>query len=199
MKYLRLVLMMVFLVLLTTSAIANDQKSSKPMNPEEMMEVYTKLATPGEPHKLLASIAGSWTTKTKEWIDPQKPPVESTGTVSSRMMLDGRFLQQEITGSMHGRPHTGIWTIGYDNLLKRYISTWIDTMSTQIFIMDGTASADVKAITLTGQHAEVGGGHMTHRAIWKILDSNTQEFIMYGTYHGGQEMKMMEVLYTRKQ
>ena len=199
MKYLRLVLMMVFLVLLTTRAIANDQKSSKPMNPEEMMEVYKKLATPGEPHKLLASIAGSWTTKTKEWIDPQKPPVESTGTVSSRMMLDGRFLQQEITGSMHGRPHTGIWTIGYDNLLKRYISTWIDTMSTQIFIMDGTASADGKAITLTGQHAEVGGGHMTHRAIWKILDSNTQEFIMYGTYHGGQEMKMMEVLYTRKQ
>ena len=199
MKYLRLVFMMVFLVLLTTSAIANDQKSSKPMNPEEMMEVYTKLATPGEPHKLLASIAGSWTTKTKEWIDPQKPPVESTGTVSSRMMLDGRFLQQEITGSMHGRPHTGIWTIGYDNLLKRYISTWIDSMSTQIFIMDGTASADGEAITLTGQHAEVGGGHMTHRAIWKILDSNTQEFIMYGTYHGGQEMKMMEVLYTRKQ
>lgn len=199
MKYLRLVLMIVFLVLLTTSAIANDQKSSKPMNPEEMMEVYTKLATPGEPHKLLASIAGSWTTKTKEWIDPQIPPVESTGTVSSRMMLDGRFLQQEITGSMHGRPHTGIWTVGYDNLLKRYISTWIDTMSTQIFIMDGTASADGKAITLTGQHAEVGGGHMTHRAIWKILDSNTQEFIMYGTYHGGQEMKMMEVLYTRKQ
>ncbi len=199
MKYLRLVLMMVFLVLLTTSAIANDQKSSKPMNPEEMMEVYTKLATPGEPHKLLASIVGSWITKTKEWVDPQKPPVESTGTVSSRMMLDGRFLQQEITGSMHGRPHTGIWTIGYDNLLKRYISTWIDTMSTQIFIMDGTASADGKTITLTGQHAEVGGGHMTHRGIWKILDSNTQEFIMYGTYHGGQEMKMMEVLYTRKQ
>lgn len=199
MKYLRFVWMMVFSGLLATSAIADDQKSSKPMNPEEMMEIYMKLATPGEPHQLLATLTGRWTTQTKEWMDPQKPPVESAGSAEVKMLLGGRFLQQEITGSMHGKPHTGIWTIGYDNLLKRYISTWIDTMSTQIFIMDGTASADGKTITLNGQHAEVGGGHMTHRAIWKIVDSNTQEFIMYGTYHGGKEMKMMEVLYTRKQ
>ncbi len=199
MKYLRFVWMMVFSGLLATSAIADDQKSSKPMNPEEMMEIYMKLATPGEPHQLLATLTGRWTTQTKEWMDPQKPPVESAGSAEVKMLLGGRFLQQEITGSMHGKPHTGIWTIGYDNLLKRYISTWIDTMSTQIFIMDGTASADGKTITLNGQHAEVGGGHMTHRAIWKIVDSNTQEFIMYGTYHGGKEMKMMEVLYTRRQ
>ena len=199
MWYLRLVLMMVFSVLLATSAIADDKKSGKPMSPEEMMEVYTKLATPGEPHKLLATLAGSWTTKTKEWVDPQNPPVESTGSVDIKMLLGGRFMQQEITGTMHGKPHTGIWTIGYDNLLKHYVSSWIDSMSTQIFMMDGTASADGKTITFTGQHAEVGGGHMKHRAIWKIVDSSSQEFIMYGTYHGGEEMKMLEVFYTRKQ
>lgn len=199
MWYLRLVSMTVFSMLLATSAIADEQKSDKPMTPEEMMEMYTKLATPGEPHKLMASLAGNWTTKTKEWMDPQKPPVESNGSVDIKMLLGGRFMQQEITGSMHGKPHTGIWTIGYDNLLKRYVSSWIDSMSTQIFMMDGTASADGKTITFTGQHAEVGGGHMKHRAIWKIVDSNTQEFIMYGTYHGGEEMKMLEVIYTRKQ
>ncbi|WP_368730345.1 DUF1579 family protein, partial [Nitrosococcus oceani] len=85
-----------------------------------------------------------------------------------------------MTGSMHGKPYSGIWTVAYDNLLKQYVSTWIDTMSTQIFIMNGTANADGKTITLTGQHAEVGGGYMAHRAIWKIVDGNAQEFIMYG-------------------
>jgi hypothetical protein len=39
---------------------------------------------------------------------------------------------------------------------------------------------------------------MTHRAIWKIVDNNTQEFVMYGTHHGGKEMKMFETIYTRK-
>ncbi|SDX06816.1 DUF1579 domain-containing protein [Nitrosomonas communis] len=164
-----------------------------------MMATYQKLATPGEHHKLLTGLAGSWTTKTKEWMDPQKPPVESTGASNGKVLLDGRFLQQESSGSMHGEPYTGIWTIGYDNLLKRYVSTWIATMGTGIFQMDGTASEDGKTITFTGQHAEVGGGQMTHRAIWKIVDSNTQEFVMYGTHHGGQEMKMLETVYTRKQ
>ncbi|TXI16319.1 MAG: DUF1579 domain-containing protein [Nitrosomonas sp.] len=199
MKYSHFALVIWFSIILTTGAIAGDPKSGKPMSPEEMMEVYTKLATPGEQHKLLASLTGSWVTKTKEWMDPHKPPVESTGSVNIKMLLEGRFLQQEITGSMHGKPHTGIWTIAYDNLLKQYVSTWIDSMSTGIFTMEGTATADGKTITLTGRHAEAGGGHMSHRAIWTIVDSNNQEFIMYGTHHGGEEMKMLEVIYTRKQ
>ena len=35
--------------------------------------------------------------------------------------------------------------------------------------MEGTASTDGKTITLNGQHAEPGGGYMTHRAVWKII------------------------------
>jgi hypothetical protein len=31
------------------------------------------------------------------------------------------------------------------------------------------------------------------------VDANTQSFEMYGTHHGGKEMKMMEIVYTRKQ
>lgn len=198
MKYLYVTLVCALSMLATTHVIAEESKNTKPMTPEEMMEIYTKLATPGEPHRLLASLAGSWTTKTKEWMEPQKQPIESTGSVNAKMLLDGRFLQQEITGVMHGKPHTVIWTVGYDNLLKRYVSTWIDSMSTQIFFMDGTANGDGRTITFRGQHAEIGGGHMTHRAVWKIVDSDTQEFVMYGAYHGAEEMKMMEVVYTRK-
>ena len=37
------------------------------------------MAVPGEPHKLFASLAGSWTTTTKEWMEPGKPPTEATG------------------------------------------------------------------------------------------------------------------------
>ena len=35
--------------------------------------------------------------------------------------------------------------------------------------MEGSASPDGKTITLTGQHPEQpGGGHMSHRAVWKL-------------------------------
>jgi|GEM_PF-5601462 len=52
-------------------------------------------------------------------------------------------------------------------------------------------------ITFTGQHAEIGGGHMTHRAIWKIEDSHNQEFVMYGTHHSSKEMKILETTYIK--
>ncbi len=190
---------MFFIVLLATPAVAKDKKPAKPMDPQAMMELYTKLASPGEPHKLFASLAGSWTTKTKEWMEPNKPPMESTGSAELKMLLDGRFLQQEFTGSMMGKPYSGIGISAYDNIRKCYISTWMDTMGTGIFSMEGTASADGKTITLKGKHAEPGGGHMTHRAIWKIVDSNNQTLDMYGAHHGGKETKMMEISYTRKQ
>jgi len=186
------------LVLVASVAMAKDKKPEKQMDPQAMMEMYQKLATPGEPHKLFASLAGSWTTKTREWMEPGKPPTESTGTADMKMLLDGRFLQQEFTSQMMGQPFSGIGIDGYDNLRKRYVTTWIDTMGTGIFQMEGTASADGKTITMKGQHAELGGGHMSHRAIWKIVDSNTQTFDLYGTHHGGKEMKMMEITYTRK-
>ena len=186
------------LFVLASPVLAKDKKHEKQLDPQAMMEMYQKLATPGEPHKLFATLAGSWTTKTKEWMEPGKPPSESTGTVEMKMLLDGRFLQQEFTGDMMGQPYSGIGTTGYDNLRKRYVSMWMDTWGTGIFQMEGTASADGKTITLKGQHAEPGGGHMTHRAVWKIADSNTQTFDMYGTHPGGKEMKVMEITYTRK-
>lgn len=186
------------LVLTVSVAMAKDKKPEKQMDPQAMMEMYQKLATPGEPHKLFASLAGSWTTTTKEWMEPGKPPTESTGTADMKMLLDGRFLYQEFVSQMMGQPFSGIGIDGYDNLRKRYVTTWMDTMGTGFFTMEGTASADGKTITLKGQHDEPGGGHMTHRAVRKIVDSNTQTFDMYGTHQGGKEMKMLEIAYTRK-
>lgn len=198
MRIIQLTLTTLCVVLMTSVAFAKDKKAAQHSDPRAMMELYTKLAMPGEPHKLFASLAGSWTTQTKEWMEPGKPPVESTGSAEMKMLLDGRFLQQEFTGDMMGKPYSGIGISAYDNIRKRYVSTWIDTMSTGIFIMEGTGSVDGKTITLKGQHAEPGGGNMTHRAVWKIVDSNNQTFDMYGAHHGGKEMKMMEIIYTRK-
>ena len=46
------------------------------MDRRAMMETFMKLGTPGAPHELLASMEGSWVTKTKAWMDPTQPPME---------------------------------------------------------------------------------------------------------------------------
>ena len=186
-------------MLTVSPALAKEKKHEKPMDPQAMMELWKKLAQPGEPHKLFATLAGSWTTQTKEWMEPGKPPMESAGTAETKMLLDGRFLYQEYNAQMMGLPFSGIGIDGYDNVTKKYVTAWIDTMGTGIFFMEGTASPDGKTITLKGSHPEPGGGKMSHRAVWTIKDANSQTFEMYGTHgHGGKEMKFLEIVYTRK-
>ena len=192
------ILVALFVISLASPLMAKDKKSEKPMDQQAMMELWKKMAMPGEPHKLFATLAGSWTTTSKEWMEPGKPPTESTGTAEIKMLLDGRFLYQEYNSQMMGQPFSGIGIDAYDNMTKKYVTAWLDSMGTGIFIMEGTASADGKTITLKGSHPEPGGVKMTHRAVWKIVDNNNQTFDMYGAHHGGKETKMMEIVYTRK-
>ncbi len=187
------------IMLTAVPVFAKEKKHEKAMDPQEMMEVWKKLAQPGEPHKLFAGLAGSWTTQTKEWMEPGKPPTESTGTAEIKTLLEGRFLYQEYTAQMMGQPYSGVGIDGYDNLTKKYVTVWIDTMGTGIFFMEGTAGPDGKTITLRGSHPEPGGGKMTHRAVWKIVDNDNQIFEMYGAHGKEKEMKFLEITYARKQ
>ncbi|MBK9308547.1 MAG: DUF1579 domain-containing protein [Nitrospira sp.] len=179
--------------------LAKEKQHERPMDEKAMMELWKQAATPGEPHKLFATLAGSWTTTTKEWMEPGKPPTESIGTAEMKMLLDGRFLYQEFNGQMMGQPFNGIGIDAYDNIRKTYVTAWMDTMGTGIFIMEGTASPDSKTITLKGSHPEPGGGQMSHRAVWKLIDADHQTFVMYGAHHGQKETKMMEITYTRSE
>lgn len=181
-----------------TPVTEKEEKQEDKMDTEAMMEVYAKLATPGAPHKLLASLAGSWNAKIKSWTEPDKPPMKSSGTCEQKMLLGGRFLQQEFTGDMMGSPFTGIGVTGYDNHTKKYVSTWMDSMSTAILVFEGTASTDGKTITQEGHYDTPIKGPLKWRSVTKVVDDNTWSFEMYQTDKSDKEEKMMEITYTRK-
>ena len=187
------------LALTVSVAIAEDKKSEKHMDPQAMMDAYKKLATPGEPHKLLGTMVGSWTTKSKSWMEPSQPPIESNMACEETMLLDGRFLQEVCTGEFVGQPFTGIGMTGYDNHTKKYVSTWMDSMGTGIMFMEGMASADGKTITQKGGYQDPIEGRIKLRAVTKLVDANTKVFEMHGTGKNGKEIKMMEITYARKQ
>ena len=198
--YLKSILFTCLCLIVTPSfSIAMEGKQKGKMDMKAMMDVYKKLATPGTPHKQLASMAGTWNTKTKSWMDPTQPPMESTGACEQVALLGGRFLQQTCTGEMMGSPFTGIGITGYDNHTKKYVTTWMDSMGTGIYFFEGTASADGKTITQESRYDDPIQGPMTWRGVTKIVNDDSQVFEMYGTSKGGKEMKMMEITYTRKQ
>jgi hypothetical protein len=169
------------------------------MDTQEIMEIYKKVGTPGEHHKVLAKLEGFWTTRTRGWMEPGKPPVESTGTCEQKMILDGHYLRQEYTGDMMGQPFTGINLLGYDNQSGKYESVWIDSMSTGIFYFVGPASADGKTITQECSYDDPVKGPSVWRSVTRIKEDNTLELEMFITPQGGKEEKMMEMTIARKE
>jgi hypothetical protein len=168
-------------------------------DPQAIMEIYRKAGTPGDHHKLLAKLEGSWITKTKGWMEPGKPPTESIGTCEQRLVLDGRFLRQEYSGDMMGVPFTGINFLGYDNHTKKYVSVWFETMSTGIYYFEGALSADERTITQECCYDDPVKGPSVWRSVTMIKDDNTLEYEMYLTPKGGKQEKVLEMTVTRKE
>jgi len=175
------------------------KQEGKKMDMQAMMEVYKKVGTPGEPHKLLAKLEGSWTTKSRGWTEPGKPPTESIGTCEQKLVLDGHYLQQVYTGDMMGAPFTGINLLGYNNHTKKYESVWLDTFSTAIYFFVGKGSADCRTITQECSYDDPVKGPVVWRSVTRIKDDNTLEFEMFITPEGGKKEKMMEMTVARKE
>jgi len=124
--------------------------------------------------------------------------MESTGISERKMILGGRFLQEDFTGDMMGGTFTGMGITGYDNHSGKYVSTWIDSMGTGILFFEGTAGPDGKAITQHSRHDDPVRGPVTWRSVTRMVDENTHLFEMFGTDQTGREEMMFEITYTRK-
>jgi hypothetical protein len=163
------------------------------------MEAYAKAAAVGPQHKLLASMAGSWEYTAKMWMAPGAPAQEWKGTAERKMVMDGRFLHEEVSGEFGGMAFRGSGLNGYDNVQGKYVGTWIDNMSTGISRSIGTADATGKVITYEREEfdpltkSKSKGRDVLH------IESNDKEVLeFHKSLPDGKEYKMMEIVYTRR-
>lgn len=168
------------------------------MDMEAMMKVYREYGTPGAPHIMLSRMAGSWKTSMKTWMDPSKPPMEHSGVSEQKMILDGRYLQDEEAVELMGAPYRGLGITGFDNFAKKFTMFWLDSMNTRTQIFEGAAGVDGKSIEMLSYFEDPVRGAMKNRALIKLIDRNTYTFEMYAEDKSGVEAKMMEITYTRQ-
>lgn len=168
------------------------------MDMQEMMEAYQKLAAPSEQHEKMARWEGQWDVRMKTWMGPDQPPQESRGTAEFKSILGGRFLQQTMHGEMMEGPYNGAGFLGYDKVTEKYVTVWIDDMSTSVMVFEGTADPEHKTITQTAHYDDPIQGPMDFRTVTTVMDDDTMGFEMFSTGASGTEEKMMEIVYTRK-
>src|SRR6185369_10993578 len=147
------VLALGMVILASAAALGADKakKAGKAGPPDEkaMMEAMAKAGTPGEAHKKLEPMVGTFDVKAKMWMDPSKPAEESTGKTESKWVLGNRFVQENFEGTMMGQPFSGVGYWGYDNVTKKYNGTWMDSMGTAMMNSTGKMDASGKVLTYT--------------------------------------------------
>jgi hypothetical protein len=98
---------------------------------------------------------------------------------------------------MQGFDFKGMALDGYDNAKKKFVADWIDNMGTSIAAFEGTYDAGTKTFTYHGEEESTPGTKTKVRETMQILDPDHHVLEWYEE-HGGKEVKMMEISYTRQ-
>jgi Protein of unknown function (DUF1579) len=192
-------------------AVADAAKETAPAGQPEMklppgwtmddMKACVVAGTPGKMQELLAKDAGEWTGKSTMWMGPESPPMTSDCTSTVTPIMDGRYIKVEMKGDMPGMgPYHGGGVYGYDNVSKKFVSSWIDNHSTGIMQGEGELSADGKSITWSSKfNCPLTKKPATMKELDTVTGADTKKLEMWGDDpKTGKNYKMMSIELTRK-
>jgi hypothetical protein len=164
------------------------------------MDACMAAGTPGKQQAMLARAAGHWAGTSTMWMAPDTQPTTSQTTANISTIMDGRYTKCEFSGDMGMGPFQGLGFNGFDNVSQKYVSTWIDTMSTGIMVGDGVMSADGNTFTWTYHfNCPIQKKPTTMREVQHFASDNAMTLDMYGDEpHTGKEYKMMHIEMTRQ-
>jgi len=154
----------------------------------------------GPEHKVLETLTGTFDANVKFFFpDPTKPTI-SKGLMTRKMILGGNFMQENFSGEFFGSKFTGIGLVGFDYAKKKFTTTWCDSMSTSMMLMEGTYDPAKKTLTSVGDDYEPSAKKkMKARDILTIISADEQKFEMFRLPEGEKaEFKIMEITYVRK-
>jgi hypothetical protein len=153
---------------------------------------------PTREHELLKKDVGSWDATVKFWEQPGGEEQGSTATEKNELLPGGYWLISRFEGSFGPAKFVGIGTFGYDPEQKKYVGTWVDSMSPYMMVTKAEYDAATKTLTGTGESRDPNTGEaMPTKSISRYVDNNTRTFEMYTPGPDGKDWKMMEITYKR--
>lgn len=179
-------------------AKALAEQRMKDMTDPAAMQRWMETTQPTLGHQVLEKFVGHWNTELKIWMDPSQPPMVSKGHSEAEMMLGGRFVETDFTGSMMGMPYNGMGIMGYDNNRKLFNSTWVSNMDTGMHVARGALNMDGTILTLIGEMDEPMSGEMgkTYRQQYSFRGNDVIVFEISEILYG-EPFKVMEMASTR--
>ncbi|HMO12873.1 MAG TPA: DUF1579 domain-containing protein [Pirellulaceae bacterium] len=139
---------------------------------------------------------GTWNAEIRMYGDPEGQPEISKGT-ETIFMLGDMWLISHFKGEMMGMKFEGSSQMSFNPQTKKYTGTWVDSMSPYAMSLEGTWDEQTKTLTQVGTGMDESGNEMKMKMTNVHNDDGSRLFTMYMQDPGGNEMKAMEIHYTK--
>ena len=158
--------------------------------------------SPTAEHKILAAEEGTWDATVKAYPNgPESEPMIARGVEVNTVITGGLWVSSVFRADFGGMPFEGRGQFGYDPGKKKYVGTWIDSMSPTLTVLEGSYDARTKSLTYHGDGVcPKDGSRLVQRMVTTTRGDGSREFTLYitGTPTGGKEAKVMQILYTKR-
>ena len=170
--------------------MSKDQKA--------MMEAYQRMGEVRAEHKQLETFVGDWKTTTSMWMDAKAAPEKTEGKTHIESKFGGRYIELHHESKYQGQPFNGEGLMGFDNLKGKFFNTWIDSMSTGMWLAWGTYDAATKTYTFHGSMEDpmAPSTQFKVREVVHVVDPSHYTFEWYET-HKGKEGKTLQIDYVK--
>jgi hypothetical protein len=159
-------------------------------------------AKPTAEHKIVTSEEGTWDATVKSYPNgPDSEPVVSKGVEINTVVTGGLWLSSVYKGDFGGTAFEGHGTFGYDPGKKKYVGTWIDSMSPSLIVLEGTYNPETKTMTYVGDTGSpTDGTKVSYKMVTTAKSDSSRIFTLYvtGAQTGGKEAKIMQIEYAKR-
>jgi Protein of unknown function (DUF1579) len=156
------------------------------------------LPKPGPEHALLKRDVGVWDATVEMQGPPGTPASVSKGTETVSLMDGGLWQITEFKGEMMGQPFEGRGATGYDPNKKKYVGTWVDSMTTGLSLVEATLDPSKNVMTGTMEGTDPSGAVTKMKEVTEWKDADNRLFTLYMPMPDGKEFPVMKITYKRR-
>jgi hypothetical protein len=156
------------------------------------------MPAPTREHDWLKQFAGDWATEAECFMEPGKPPTKARGAESARM-LGGFWLLADGKSDSAEMPFAYRLTLGFDPEKRKYIGTWVDSMTSYLWRYEGSVDPSGRILTLetTGYCPTQPGKLVQFREVTEFKDSAHRRFTSTMQNADGTWTTLLTVNYRR--
>lgn len=149
----------------------------------EDMQACMEAGMPGPMQARLAKQAGTWKGTNKMWMAPGTEPMTTECVCVMTPIMDGRYVQSEMTGEMPGMgTFKGLGFAGFDNVSQKFVGSWLDNHSSGIMQGTGQLASDGSTINWSfAYNCPITKKATAMREVDTFPDANTMVMDMFCT------------------